>query len=59
MLAACSSVRCDRSVVLVKISTAAFETSRVDATIAPTVSRSRSTAALKFAAPMPRPAVSG
>ncbi len=33
-LAACSSVRCDRSVVLVEISADAFDTSRVDSTIA-------------------------
>ena len=36
-LAACSSVRCDRSVVLVEISADAFVTSRVAALMSPTV----------------------
>ena len=38
-LAACSSVRCDRSVVLVEISAEALVTSRADATMALIVSR--------------------
>jgi hypothetical protein len=46
-LAACSSVRCDRSVVLVEISAAALVTSRADPAIAAMVSCSRSIAALK------------
>ena len=47
MLAACSSVRCDRSLVLAEISDAAFETSLLESAMLAIVSCNCAMAALK------------